>query len=177
MMWRNTRTSYGLVSRCLHWAIAVLFIGQIPLGLMTQWTAEQPELQFDLYQWHKSTGFLVLALATIRILWSLTSLKPVNTSASHRFEAMAARAVHTALLVFTLAVPLAGWAIASSSPLNIPSYVFNLVLVPNLPIEISDAAEAFWSTTHAWLAYGAAAVVAIHASAAIFHAVRRASRP
>lgn len=168
-MWRNTRTRYGLVARALHWAIAALFIVQIPLGYLTQAMGERPALQFELYQWHKSIGFLTLALAVLRLVWFLSGRKPAPLAGTTRLEAMAAHGVHRALLAFTVLVPLAGWAIASSSPLAIPSYVFNLFVMPNLPLGVSDGNEAFWSWVHAILAYAAGATVLGHAGAALYH--------
>ena len=76
----------------------------------------------------------------------------------------------------TVAVPLAGWAIASSSPLMIPSYVFNLIVVPALLMPTSDAAEAFWSTVHAILAYGIGVLILLHAAAALDHHLRKRDR-
>lgn len=172
MMWRNTLASYGLVSRLLHWMLALSFIAQIPLGFLTQATAENPALQFNLYQWHKSAGFLILALAIVRILWSLTSRKPEEPSGAKPPMQRAAHLAHAALLVMTLAIPMTGWAIASTSPLQIPSFFFDLVVIPNLPMTVSDGAEALWSQFHAWLAYGAAALIVVHAGAAVFHAIR-----
>lgn len=142
-MLRNSRASYGTVAIVLHWTIALLFLGQIALGFLTQATASRPRLQFDLYQWHKSFGFLVLALALFRLAWFLSGLRPLPLTGMPRWEAVAARAVHHTLLMLTVAVPLAGWAIASTSPLNIPSLAFDLVLVPDLPLARSEAMELF----------------------------------
>lgn len=168
-MLRNTRTSYGAVAIALHWTIALLFFGQIALGFLTQAVADHPRLQFDLYQWHKSFGFLVLALALSRLAWSLSGVRPLPLAGMPQWEAAAARTVHLLLLTLTVAVPLAGWMIASTSPLQIPSFAFDLVLIPDLPLTRSDAMEAFWSRTHALLAYGAGLLALAHAGAAIHH--------
>jgi cytochrome b561 len=173
-MVRNTHASYGTVAIVLHWTIALLFFGQIVLGFLTQAVADRPRLQFDLYQWHKSFGFLVLALALSRLAWSLSSARPLPLAGTPRWEATAARAVHLLLLTLTVAVPLAGWMIASTSPLRIPSFAFDLVVVPDLPFARSDAMEAFWSRTHALLAYGAGLLALAHAGAAIHHHLIRA---
>ena len=172
-MLRNDGASYGMVAIVLHWTIALPFLGQIALGFLTQATASRPRLQFDLYQWHKSFGFLVLALAVLRLLWSLSGTRPAPLAGTPRWEAMTARTVHRALLVLTVAVPLAGWAIASTSPLDIPSVAFDLVLVPDLPLTRSDAMEIVWSRTHALLAYGAALLALAHAGAALHHHLLR----
>lgn len=172
-MLRNTRTSYGTVAIALHWTIALLFFAQIALGFLTQVVADRPRLQFDLYQWHKSFGFLILALALVRLAWSLSSIRPFPLPGVPRWETIAARTVHLVILVLTVAVPMAGWMIASTSPLMIPSFAFDLVVVPDLPFTRSDAIEAFWSRTHALLAYGVGLLALAHAGAAIHHHLLR----
>ncbi|MGB3812538.1 MAG: cytochrome b [Shinella sp.] len=157
----------------LHWTIALLFLGQMVLGYLTQAVADYPRLQFDLYQWHKSFGFVVLALALSRLVWFLSSVRPLPLAGVPRWEAMAAHATHRLLLALTVAVPLAGWMIASTSPLRIPSFIFDLVLIPDLPLARSDTMEAFWSGTHALLAYGAGLLALVHAGAAIHHHLLR----
>jgi cytochrome b561 len=168
-MLRNTDGSYGAVAIGFHWTIAVLFVGQIALGYLTQAVVDYPRLQFDLYQWHKSFGFLILALALLRILWALSGVRPQSVPGVPRWETTAARVAHGLLLALTLVVPLTGWAIASTSPLRIPSFAFNLVVVPDLPLARSDAMESLWSRTHALLAYGAGLLALAHAGAALHH--------
>ena len=104
-----------------------------------------------------------------RFIWSVFSRKPRALDGEGMASRLAARAAHAALLFLTLAVPLAGWAVASTSPLQIPSYVFDLVVVPGLPMAISDQAEAFWTKVHATLAYLAAVIVVLHVAAALWH--------
>ena len=173
-MLRNRPDGYGSVAIVLHWTIALLFIGQIGLGFLTQAVPSDPALQFSLYQWHKSFGFLILALALARILWALTGARPAPEPGAGRVEGLAAHAAHIILRALTVLVPLAGWAVVSSSPLGIPSFVFDLFVMPNLPLPVSDAWEALWSRLHAILAYGAGVLVLAHALAALYHhAVRR----
>jgi cytochrome b561 len=168
-MLRNTANSYGLVSILFHWIIAALFLCQMPLGYLTQATRNQPALQFELYQWHKSVGFLILLLGGIRLVWALINPKPALTADLSDAERKAARIAHLSLHLLTVLVPLAGWAVVSTSPLQIPSYAFNLVVVPNLPLQISSYAEGVWSSIHGFLAYGAAFIAAVHILAALRH--------
>ena len=166
--WRNTPASFGLVAIVFHWTIALLFLAQLALGYLMSRDID-PVLQFNLFQYHKSIGFLVLALAAPRFIWSIFSRKPRALDGEGMASRLAARSAHAALLFLTLAVPLAGWAVASTSPLQIPSYVFDLVVVPGLPMAISDQAEAFWTKVHATLAYLAAVIVVLHVAAALWH--------
>lgn len=168
-MWRNTETTYGFVAQLLHWLIACLFIVQIGLGFLTQATGSDPALEFTLYQWHKSLGFAIFGLALIRVFWFVTSIHPMPYKNTNWLEVMLAGGAHRMLLAMTILVPLTGWAVVSSSPLDIPSYVFDLFVMPNLPLTVSDADEAFWSWLHATLVYGTIAIVMLHVIAALYH--------
>lgn len=174
--WRSQGQSYGRVAVLFHWIVAILFLAQVPLGYIAHAAASRPALQFELYQWHKSVGFLVLSLSVLRLIWLCLDGRPGEAAQSSRFERRAASAARIILYAATLLVPLTGWAIASASPLRIPSYVFDIVVVPPLPIAVSDAAEAFWSNVHAILAYCAGAVAGIHIAAALDHHFRRNDR-
>ena len=168
-MLRNTAKSYGLVSILFHWVIAALFLCQMPLGYLTQATRTHPALQFELYQWHKSLGFLILLVAGARLIWAIFDPRPGLPTGQSESEIFAARAAHLSLLVLTVVVPLAGWAVVSVSPLRIPSYAFDLVVIPNLPLQISSTAEGVWSSIHGFLAYAAAFIAAVHILAALRH--------
>lgn len=170
-MWRNTRTSFGLGAIALHWSVAVAVTAAFAVGWATRETADDPALQFALFQWHKSFGFLALALAAARIGYALASVRPGPVPGTPRFQRTAARVVHAGLLTLTLAVPIAGWVVASASPLAIPSLVFDLVLVPHLPLPKSEPVESAAAEIHMVLAWAMAALVALHAGAALVHAV------
>lgn len=160
--------AYGPVSMALHWTIAALFLGQITLGF-TMGRVKSMALQFELIQWHKSFGFLILVLAAARLGWRIAAGSPPAAAGVTRLERQAAALVQGALLGLTIAVPLAGWALASASTLRIPSFAFDLVVVPHLPLQPSPGAEAFWRQAHGLLAYAALLLAAGHAAAALRH--------
>ncbi|MCX7304963.1 MAG: cytochrome b [Hyphomicrobiales bacterium] len=167
-MSRSKGRSYGAIAMALHWTIAALFFGQILLGFSME-RVRSMALQFDLIQWHKSFGFLILALAAVRLCWHLAVRGPRPAGGMTALERRAATFAQAALLAMTLVVPLAGWALASTSTLNIPSFAFNLVLIPHLPLAPSAQAEAFWRETHELLAYATLLLAAGHAAAALRH--------
>jgi cytochrome b561 len=168
MRLRNDRAGYGSVSIGLHWLIALLFLAQILLGVaMTHILSETAVATFWAYQWHKSFGLLLLLLSALRLVWVLVETRPVNMSA--RGSVLAAGVVHRYLLFAPILIALSGWIIVSVSPLAIPTFAFNLVVVPHLPLASGDEAERRAIAVHRWLAYGTAIVVAIHIAAALMH--------
>ena len=168
-MLRNSRSEFGSATIVLHWTVAVLILGLILIGFVMRRTDIDPALQFSLYQWHKSFGFTALGLAALRSAWWLVERSPAPPPGLGALEHIAARMAHGVLIVLALAVPLAGWAVASASTLDIPSFYFNAVVIPHLPLAKSEASEAFWAFVHAFLGYVTLGLVAIHAAAALYH--------
>jgi cytochrome b561 len=165
---RTTTARYGWIAILLHWLIAALFIGQFALGLAMVRIPSQ-RMAFELIQWHKSFGFLLLGLVLVRIGWRLGSLRPALPETVAPFERRAAPLVHALLYAAQLAVPLSGWALVSVSLLEVPSVPFDLFVMPNLPLAASDSAETFWSAAHEWLAWAGMALAALHILAALRH--------
>lgn len=172
-MSRRMAARYDALTITLHWLIAVLILGLVTLGVVIVRLPLAPAVQFTLFQWHKSFGMLALLLAGLRLLHSLMLVRVAPAIGLSRLEHRAARTVHHLLLMLAFFVPLAGWLIASVSPLEIPTFAFNLFVIPHLPLSKSDTAEALWTTVHATLAYLTLALVAIHSGAALHHHYRR----
>ncbi|CCE95658.1 Cytochrome b561 homolog 1 [Sinorhizobium fredii HH103] len=168
-MLRNSDHGFGTVTIVLHWTIALLILGLLLIGFVMRRTEIDPALQFSLYQWHKSFGFTALGAGLVRAIWWLVERSPRPVPGLRPLEHVAARETHRILITLGFLTPLAGWAVASASTLNIPSFYFNIIVIPHLPLPQSDSSEAFWAFTHALLAYAMLALVVVHAAAALYH--------
>lgn len=167
-MLANSQTQYGWTAIVLHWAMALLLFGQWTLG-QTMVRISDQRLAFDLFQWHKSFGLLVLALAILRLAWRLANPRPLLPAGTPRLEQAAAASTRRALYALMILLPLSGWALVSASVLEIPTLAFYLFLVPHLPLPKSEAAEAAWTLVHqvlGWLMFG---LVFVHVLAALRH--------
>ncbi|CAN7247197.1 cytochrome b [Mesorhizobium sp. LjNodule214] len=164
----NSPTRYGWATIILHWLIGIIFIGQFGLGFVMV-RIESQRTAFELIQLHKSFGFLLLGLVILRIAWRLGNAAPALPRSVGALERRTAPVAHLALYAFQLALPMSGWALVSVSMLAIPSMPFNLFVMPNLPLAMSDAAESFWTEAHWYLAYVGIALVVLHALAALRH--------
>ncbi|OHV75911.1 cytochrome b [Rhizobium sp. LCM 4573] len=170
---RGPADRYDIFTIILHWLIATLILGLLALGFAMTRPGIDPVLQFSLFQWHKSFGMLALLLAAVRLLYSLArpSIRP--SAGLSDLERRLSKGVHILLLALAILVPFAGWMVASVSLLEIPTFAFNLVVVPHLPVPKSDAAESWWTEAHALLAYFTLALVLLHSAAALHHHYRR----
>jgi cytochrome b561 len=172
---RNSQLRYGTVAVTLHWLIAVAIICMIGFGYyLSTLPITDPSL-YRLVQLHKSIGLTILVLSALRIVWRLVNPVPPLPDTLSKPMKVLARATHILLYVVIVAIPLSGWAMASASPLGIPTVWFGLFEWPHiaplahLPFDRKDATEEAIHTVHAWLAYGTAVLLVLHVGAALLH--------
>jgi len=172
-----TRSDYSGFAKLLHWLIALLIAGMVGLGVYMTDVEGDFQYKLWLYQLHKSFGVTLFALVLIRLAWRQISPPPVMPADMSVWERRAAKSAHSALYVLMLALPLSGWARVSASPLSIPTEVFGLFTLPHipwlasLPSETKQAWEPVFQTVHWAIAWVLVAVVAVHALAALRHAL------
>ena len=164
---------YSSVAIILHWAIAILIVGQIAGGLYMHKLPNISPIKFDLYQLHKSFGLSILALTFARIGWRLTHRPPALPAMTPGWQKLAARGAHLGFYALLLITPLAGWAMVSASPLDIPTKWFGMIGVPHMPFfdGVSDraAVEDVLKEVHEYLAFGMLYLLALHVGAALKH--------
>ncbi|MEM5584340.1 cytochrome b [Roseibium sp. AS2] len=172
-MLRNTKSGYGLVAILFHWTMAVLILGMLTLGLYMRGLPLTEPATFQLFQLHKSIGFVVLTLAGLRLLWRLFNPPPKLPAGMHPLERIGAHLGHIGLYAMIFALPLTGWLMVSASPWGIPTVLFNVLPVPHLPVPASlgsqEQAEAFFKNLHEYGAYLLIALIVVHAAAAFKH--------
>lgn len=162
---------YTAVAITLHWVIALGIAVQVAMGWGMTSLPLAIGTKFAVYQLHKSIGITVLAAVVLRVLWRFTHKPPALPAEMPVLERKAAIGTHHLLYTLTLLVPLAGWAVVSLSPYNIPTVLYGLIPWPDLPVFGADKAvvEPYFEDLHAWAAYGMAGLVAVHAAAALRH--------
>ncbi len=172
-MIRNTATGYGWIAIAFHWLMASLILFMLGLGLYMHELPLSDPATFQLFQLHKSIGFVVLALAVFRLVWRLVNPAPKLPSGMKSWEKLAAHLGHIGLYALMFALPLSGWLMVSASPWGIPTVVFNVLPVPHLPVPemlgTKEAAEATLKSVHALAAYLLIALLVAHIAAALKH--------
>jgi len=172
-MLRNTKSGYGWIAIAFHWTMALLIIGMLALGLYMHGLPQTEQSTFQLYQLHKSIGFVVLALAVLRLCWRLANPAPKLPAGMPSWEKAAAHLGHAGLYALIFALPVTGWFMVSASPWGIPTILFNIQPVPHLPIPTAlgsqEEAESFFKLLHEYGAYLLIALIVVHAAAALKH--------
>ncbi|MBN9670302.1 cytochrome b [Roseibium aggregatum] len=172
-MLRNTLSGYGLIAILFHWTMALMIVFMLALGLYMKQLPLTEQSTFQLFQLHKSIGFVVLALGLLRILWRIVNPVPRLPAGMAGLEKLAAHAGHFGLYALIFAMPVTGWFMVSASPWGIPTILFNIWPVPHLPVPSAlgsqEQAESFFKLLHEYGAYLLIALVIGHVAAALKH--------
>lgn len=155
---------YTATAIALHWLLALLILGSLAFGAYMTSLPFSPA-RLKLYNWHKWAGIVILTLSALRLLWRLTHRPPPDV-AMPTWQRHAAHATHVALYLLFFAVPLVGWAYSSAS--GFPVVVFGVLPLPDFVPADKALAEVI-KPWHGALAYTLAALVALHALAALKH--------
>jgi cytochrome b561 len=159
---------YNTVAIVLHWMIALLIIGLIVFGLLM--TQEWVPNRFVIYQWHKSIGIAVLVLSVMRLFWRLTHKPPALPTTMPKWQHLASHATHGLFYGLMIVMPLLGWAMVSASELPIPTVLFGLIPLPDMPgVPEADVVASRFRLLHEIGAKLFIALIVLHIGAALKH--------
>lgn len=179
-MLRNTATSWGLVSRNLHWLILAMMAVQVPLGFWMNEVYKELiatrstdfSLLLQVSQVHHTNGFLILILATFRLGWRAANPTPGMPAGLATYQRWLARLTHVFLYALLFAFPLSGWATLSAYEGEFPIYFFGWDAVPRLVPQAVDGSHApyeFYAAIHKACWRIGAVVLGLHIFGALWH--------
>jgi cytochrome b561 len=165
MRLRNSATHYGVVSKLLHWTIALMILGLVWLGwymvdltYFDKWYNQSLAL-------HKALGMAVLGVAGGFLAWKLYSPSPAPVTGV-AWQQTAARVMHYILLVLMVVIPATGYLISTSAGKAISFFgLFDIPALFDKDAGMRDLAIEL----HFYLAYGIGVLALGHAAAAVKH--------
>jgi cytochrome b561 len=162
--------------------MAAIIAVQVPLGFWMN--AVYDELiatkSFDYSQLlqisrvHHTLGFLILILATVRLLWRVSNPTPGMPLGLATYQRMLARVTHIFLYALLFAFPLSGWATLSAYEGEFPIYFFGIENMPRLVPQAVDGSHApyeFYAEIHETCWRIGTVVLGLHVIGALWHHV------
>ncbi len=156
------------MAQTLHWTVVGLVALQFPLGIVAH-GLPLSLLRLKLLVWHKSIGMTVFALMLARLAWRLYTPAPALPATLQGAQRGLAHASHWLLYALLLTMPAVGWITSSASNLTVTW--FGLFAFPNL-VAPDKALADLAKQVHITMAWLLLAVIALHVSAAFWHAFR-----
>ena len=155
---------YDPVTQSLHWVIAIAVVAAYVIGIVRE---DLPKNDFRawLLTLHMSLGMVVMALSVLRIGWRQISPGPAPLPAKP-VATLAAKAVHLALYVAMLSIPVIGLFAAWAKGRTVG--FFDLAILPS-PIAVDKPLAKSLEGLHEVAAHAMLLLAGLHAVAAIGH--------
>jgi len=163
----KTEATYGGVSRLNHWIGAVVFASLLIVGFILSYDVLPDEQAGEVRNLHKATGTLVLLFAIWRVTWRIGQGFPPAASDRANWELMLSRAVHGAMLLTLIVMPLSGvlMSLLGGRPID----MYGLFTIPPVA-EMKDLARSL-RKVHEVAGYTLAILIGLHIAGAMKHAV------
>lgn len=164
MKLRNDRFRYGLISRFLHWGMAVSIFAMFGLGYwMRTLTYDNPYYQLA-PNLHRSIGIVLLAMLIIRFIWNFIEPRPIANDIT-KLEYRLSHLMHNFLYALLFCLMITGYLISTLD--GRPISVFGLANVPSVLSQRSW--EPLTALLHWWIACTIITISIVHACAALWH--------
>ncbi len=163
-MRNETLPPYTRTAIALHWLAVLLIAANLALGLsMVDMPLGPQKLRW--FAWHKWIGITVFLVTAARLGWRRAHPAPPPV-AMPEWQRRAAAAIHAALYVLMLAIPLSGWLYSSATGVSV--VYLGLVPLPDL-VPKDKALAAVLKLLHIMLNFTLLALVFVHTGAALKH--------
>ena len=161
---KNSSDNYGLISKNLHWILAVLLLLNFSL-VFVMGELEKSPLRSSLFYFHKSMGILLLGLIILRLLWRVINTTPMHLSNNQLIKRIS-KFVHYSFYLILLIVTFSGWiySTARAGPVD----VFGLFYMPAI-VEKDNVIGQIAKDVHIYSVYIFISFVIIHIFASIYH--------
>lgn len=165
MNWRNTTIRYGSLSIGLHWFMLLLLTVVYACMELRGYFPKGSNIREGMKAFHFMLGLSVLVLVSLRVLVRFSQPVPHITPTLPSWQEWLAKALHVALYVFMIGMPIAGWLLLSAEGKVIPFFGLQL---PALIGEDKALAEQI-KEIHETVGTIGYFIIGLHAAAALFH--------
>ena len=187
MIIKNTREGYGLIAICLHWIVALGFLGAYMAVYYRHWFTDGSFSPTELTpsmiaaHLHLSFGITVGVFIALRIAWTLANKTPEPVPGS-KLEHTAARTMHLALYAVMITMPITGYMGTKLDTnyfllFNVPKFndtwLYPIIVEQWLNMEWEDferVVDAIHKTNGAYVVW---VLIALHSGAALYHHFKR----
>ena len=164
----RTRRRFTPLQRLFHWVMAACLLAMLFIGVGMV-SSVMPKY-LSLVAFHKSLGITILVLAIFRLALRLRYGAPALPADLPEPIKLAAHLSHWAFYALMIAMPLIGWGMLSAAAY--PVVVFGGLYLPAI-LPQSDSLHSLLWDAHFYLAFAFFALILLHLSAALFHALVR----
>lgn len=164
---KNTKETFGLVSKALHWLMAILLVGLFIVGLYMTGLDYYDSLYHTLPWWHKSFGLLVVFLLLVRLVWKWNNPEPKPLNTHKLWEIVLAGTIQKLFYLVILLTGISGYFISTAKGKGVEFFI--LFEVPAVTQDLEEDLADLIGKIHEILAIILITLAVFHAIAALKH--------
>jgi len=165
----NSLKEWGSVSKALHWALFVLVMAQVLMGIVIYFLDDEVQEDFDLllaiWPYHEGIGLTVLPVAIAAFIWRLRNIRP-EPVLMPRWQQILSRATHESIYVLIILLPLVG--MVRTQAYGFPITYFGLFQFPKF-MEKSESVLAITTQMHRGMGFLLTWLLVLHIAGALKH--------
>jgi len=165
MQWKNTQDRYGTLSIAMHWLMFLLLIAVYACIELREIYPKGSDPREAMKLWHTMLGLSVFALVMVRLAIRLSGPMPEIKPAMARWQHRLAGAMHLALYLFMMGMPLLGWLLLSTEGKDIVFFGLPLPALWGKNEALAETVEEI----HKFIGTTGYYLVGLHAAASLFH--------
>lgn len=170
-MINQSKLNWGVVTKTLHWTIAVMIISIMSIGIYAGKILTYDNLAVrPVWGWwmnqHKALGCIVLGLVIVRVIWTFSQPRPELPPGASRLHRRVAAASAGSLYILMFAIPIAG---IGTTIYAHKGFKFFGLFEFYAPIAKNMVIEQNFKLAHQICAYTLLGLLLIHISAALMH--------
>lgn len=165
MRLRNSESSYGAVSRALHWVVAILVIAALILIETRGYFPRGAPQRSTFTAWHYELGLGAFVLVWLRLVWRASEREPGTTPPIARWEWAVSHAVQGAFYLLLALLPPLGLATAQAQGHDV---AFLGIAIPKLVATSKPLARQL-QEVHEYLGDAMIALITLHVLASLWH--------
>ncbi len=161
----NTSKRYGSISTSLHWLMLLLIIAVYACIDLREYYPKGSYIRDALKTWHFMLGLSVFVLVWARLLFIIFGQVPRIIPEPPKWQMLSAKAIHLALYVLMIGMPLLGWLLLSATGKPVPFFGLHLPALISENKSVADSIKEIHETGGT-VGYF---LISLHAAAALFH--------
>lgn len=166
MSTRSTTNHWGSIARFFHWSVFLLIVAAVAAYIAHDFFPKESAERIFCIMLHKSFGFTIALLMVARIIWRFVDTTP-EPVAGPQWQMLATKAVHGALYLMLILMPLSGALASQFAGRPIP--FFGLFEVAPFLAENKETAKMLMGLHREVFAPILVVLIAGHVAAALWH--------
>ena len=163
MLFKNSKSKYGIISIFFHWITLLILLFQIPIGFYLV-DLEFSDFKISVENYHSILGIFLFYITLSRLIWKTINLSPDENSPIKNWQLIISKINHWLLYITLFTITISGILkkLLSGETVN---FIITSISLDYFNFELVELSEKIHSNAAIFLLI----LISIHILAVIYH--------